>query len=69
MRTIKEIKHEIRLTKQSMKLAGIKRTSFMNAGLGTATARYNFRIFELETELKNVERGFSTPYFRQEISE
>ena len=50
MRTLKEIKADIRETRKEMKAKGIKRTSCFNGGLYGEVYSYNARMFALETE-------------------
>ena len=52
MRTVKEIKSDIRETRAEMKAKGIKRVSCFNGGLHGETYSLNATMFRLETELK-----------------
>ena len=54
---VKRIKAEIRDTKKEMKERGIRRISFMNAGLTRDESNYNARLFKLKTDLERAEKG------------
>jgi hypothetical protein len=50
--TAKEIKKQIRELKRKMKKLGIRRISFMNAGLSQQEYRYNEQLFRLKLALE-----------------
>ena len=52
---IKEIQKEIRELKREMKSQGIRRISFMNAGLSSQESSYNCRLYQLKL---NLEKAF-----------
>ena len=52
MRTIQEIRAEIRDTRAEMKALGVRRISCFNGGHTPESYRLNARMFALETELK-----------------
>ena len=58
--TVKEIKAEIKATRKEMKEKGIKRVSCFNAGLTSKEYHLNSRMFALEMELKNTQKGERT---------
>lgn len=53
MRTVKEIRAEIRALRADMKARGIRRLSMMNGGHTMESMRANERMFALETELRH----------------
>jgi hypothetical protein len=55
MKTVKEIRAEIKEHKQYMKEAGIKVMSFMNRHLSVESSRANERLFKLNCDLKNAQ--------------
>lgn len=54
--TSKEIRDEIRATRQEMKAKGIRRISCMNGGLSGEVYSLNARMFRLETELSDAKK-------------
>ena len=57
MRTVKEIKLDIREHKRGMKASGIPVRSFMNRQPSIAAARANERLFALKVELEQAEKA------------
>lgn len=53
---VKAIRAMIRLTRKQMKERGIRRISFMNAGLTREESDWNCKIFQLENELKDAQK-------------
>lgn len=51
MRSVKEIRADLRATRQEMRAKGIKRTSCFNGGLHGEVYSLNARCFALDTEL------------------
>lgn len=56
MRTIKEIRQELRLLRQEMKQDGIRVMSCFNGGHTAISLRYNQRLFTLKAELLTASR-------------
>lgn len=55
--TTNELTTEIRKTRAEMKAKGIRRISFMNGGHSQESYRLNARMFQLETERKQLQRA------------
>lgn len=54
MRTIQEIRIDIRAIKREMRAKGVRRISCFNGGLSADERAFNSQLFNLETELKTV---------------
>ncbi len=57
MKTVKEVRAEIRETKREMKEKGIKRSSCFNGGHSPESYRLNSLMFKLSVELTEAQKA------------